>query len=183
LVGSDRPLPLQELRRAPWQVILFRGIDGCAGSIRDTIAQALDSGSFTDAMGRSLPLGAAVVVLTAPALDQQTLLAPVLGPSLIAACEVVSGTAGAVPADARDAWLRTELLDPLAARLARQGYTVKFDAAFAAWLAASLPAEGSPSAFLDRSVTPLLVASLPARPGPITVTVANGQPTIAGRRG
>ena len=74
LVGSDRPLPLQELRRAPWQVVLFRGIDRCRASIRDTIAQA-SRGTFTDAMGRSLPLGAAVVVLTAPDLTAE--LAPV----------------------------------------------------------------------------------------------------------
>ena len=68
LVGSDRPLPLQELRRSPWQVVLFRGIDGCAPSIRATIATALQSGSFTDAMGRRLPLGTSVVILTAPSL-------------------------------------------------------------------------------------------------------------------
>ena len=69
LVGSDRPLPLQALRRSPWQVVLFRSIDRCAVPIRDTIADALVRGSFTDSMGRVLPLGAAVVFLTAPTID------------------------------------------------------------------------------------------------------------------
>ena len=69
LVGSDRPLPLQALRRSPWQVVLFRSIDRCAVPIRDTIAEALVRGSFTDSMGRVLPLGAAVVLLTAPTID------------------------------------------------------------------------------------------------------------------
>ena len=57
-VGSDRPLPLHELRRSP-----VAGRRCCAAStpapspIRDTIAAALAAGSFTDAMGRRIPLG------------------------------------------------------------------------------------------------------------------------------
>ncbi|HEY8870104.1 MAG TPA: AAA family ATPase [Candidatus Limnocylindrales bacterium] len=52
LIGSDRQLPLHELRRSPWQVVVLRGIDRCAPAIRDTIAAALAAGAFTDAMGR-----------------------------------------------------------------------------------------------------------------------------------
>jgi ATP-dependent Clp protease ATP-binding subunit ClpA len=70
LIGSDRPLPLHELRRTPWSVVLFRGIDVCAVSIRDTVAAALESGSFTDAMGRRIRLGATIVILTAPASER-----------------------------------------------------------------------------------------------------------------
>ena len=54
LIGSDRPLPLHELRRSPWQVVVFRGIDSCAVAIRDTIASGLAVGTFTDAMGRRI---------------------------------------------------------------------------------------------------------------------------------
>ncbi len=183
LVGSDRSLPLQELRRAPWQVVLLRGIDRCAMSIRDTIAQALERGSFTDAMGRTLPLGAAVVLMSAPAVDQQALLAPVMSPGLLDSCDVVTGVAGAVSADARDAWLKREVLDPLAARFARQGYVLTFDARFLAWLAAALPTDGSATTFLDASVTPLLVASLPAKPGPLTVTVDHDRPAVVAGSG
>jgi len=35
--------------------VLLSGIDRCAPSIRQTIAAALDAGSFTDAMGASSP--------------------------------------------------------------------------------------------------------------------------------
>jgi hypothetical protein len=179
LVGSDRPLPLQELRRAPWQVVLFRGIDRCAIPIRDTISQALERGSFTDAMGRSLPLGATVVVMTAPAVDQPALLPVALGPALLADLDVSSGTPGQVSADGRNAWLQREVLDPLAARFARQGYTVSFDGAFTSWLAANLPTNGeSVDAFIDRAVTPALAASLPPERGACTISVDKDRPIL-----
>ena len=44
-------------------------------------------------MGRSLPLGAAVVLLTAPGIDSAELLEPVMGKPLLDACTVVTGTA------------------------------------------------------------------------------------------
>ena len=103
----DRPLPLHELRRSPWQVVVLRGVDACAFTIRDTIASALAAGAFTDAMGRRIPLGAALVVLTAPAVGTDgdapaaALLAARLGPALIAACDVISGSSSGAAADAR----------------------------------------------------------------------------------
>jgi ATP-dependent Clp protease ATP-binding subunit ClpA len=185
LIGSDRPLPLHELRRSPWEVVVFRGIDVCALSIRDTVAAALAAGSFTDAMGRRVPLGAAIVLLTAPAVGASTdapeaaLLAARLGPALIAACDVIAGTASRAAADAREAWIRNELLDPLAARLGRAGHPTTFDPAFVAWLDANLPADGSaPEAFLDQAVTTRIVAGLPASAGPVTIGVVDGQPAV-----
>src|SRR4029077_4835404 len=106
LIGSDRPPPPppphpppHELRRSPWAVLILRGIDVCAVSIRDTIAAALDAGAFTDAMGRRIPLGAAIVILTAPGVGMSSdapaaaLLAARLGPTLVAACDVITGAA------------------------------------------------------------------------------------------
>ena len=124
LVGSDRTLPLHALRRSPWQVVLFRGIDACAMPIRDTVASALAAGRFTDAMGRSIPLGAAIVVMTAPGLDAalpEAVRDAALGAQLIAACDVVAGGTGPA-ADGREAWVRAQLVDPLVARLGRSGY-------------------------------------------------------------
>ena len=194
LIGSDRPLPLHELRRSPWQVVTFRGIDSCAMNIRETIAGALASGSFTDAMGRSIPLGAAIVLLTAPQIDgsvvgpagvdsaapTEAVLGAALGPALVAASDVVTGAGAGAVDDARAAWIERELLGPLGARLARRGYPVTFDPAFVAWLGGRLPTDGrSPETFIDRDVTPALVTGLPPTPGPVTVWVDGDTPSVA----
>jgi ATP-dependent Clp protease ATP-binding subunit ClpC len=189
LIGSDRPLPLHELRRSPWQVVIMRGIDACATATRDTVAAALASGSFTDAMGRRIPLGAAIVVLTAPDVGASNdapaaaLLAARLGSSLIGACDVITGTTSGAAADARTAWIQRELVAPLAERLGRAGYTASFDPAFIAWLDRMLPTDGSsPEAFLDREVTARLATALPPAPGPLTVGLVDGAPGIVTTR-
>jgi ATP-dependent Clp protease ATP-binding subunit ClpC len=167
LVGSERPLPLQELRRAPWQVVVLRSVDQCAGSIRETIASALEDGSFTDSMGRRLPLGSSVVVLTArgaeAGADASAIgpLAASLGRRLVEACDVV--VAEAAGQDGQAASVQRTLLDPLARRFASVGVDVRFDTSFVTWLVGRLPKDGeSPEAFLDRAITPALVGSLPA---------------------
>jgi len=185
LIGSDRQLPLHELRRSPWQVVVLRGIDGCAVAIRDTVAAALASGSFTDAMGRRIPLGAAIVILTAPVVGAgangpaAAVLAVRLGPALVAAADVVTGNAGGAQQDARAAWVRRELLDPLTTRLARAGYDVAFDPAFIGWLEKHLPTDGtSPDGYLDREVTPRIVTGLPAGRRSITVGLVDDEPAV-----
>ena len=128
---------------------MLRGIDACAFTIRDTIAAALAAGAFTDAMGRRIPLGAALVVLTAPVVGTNgdapaaAMLSASLGPALIAACDVISGSSSGAAADARADWIRHELLEPLASRLARAGYAATFDPPFVAWLDGHLPTDGA----------------------------------------
>jgi hypothetical protein len=136
-------------------------------------------------MGRRIPLGAAIVILTAPGVGMSSdapaaaLLAARLGPTLVAGCDVITGAASRAAADARAGWIRHELLDPLATRLGRAGYPATFDPAFVAWLDANLPADGSsPAAFIDATVTTRLVAGLPATPGPITVGLVDGSPGV-----
>jgi ATP-dependent Clp protease ATP-binding subunit ClpA len=185
LIGSDRPLPLHELRRSPWQVVLFRGIDSCAFPIRDAVASGLAAGSLTDAMGRKIPLGAAIVVLTAPTLGMDgdapaaALLAVRLGPTLVGAADVVTGTTSSAAADARADWIRRELLDPLATRLARAGYTTTFQPDFVAWIDRQLPTDGSsPADFVDHAVTARIVAGLPPTPGPLTIGIVADEPAV-----
>jgi ATP-dependent Clp protease ATP-binding subunit ClpC len=185
LIGSDRPLPLHELRRSPWAVVVFRGIDACAVAIRDTVAAALEAGAFTDAMGRRIPLGAAIVLLTAPSLGTTddapaaAMLAARLGPTLYATCDVVTGSTSRAADHARSGWIRHELLDPLAARLARAGYPTTFEPAVADWIGDHLPNDGSsPQGFLDREVTPRIVADLPPTGGRLTVGLVDGAPAV-----
>ena len=185
LIGSERPLPLHELRRSPWQVVVLRGIDSCALAIRETVASALAAGTFTDAMGRPIPLGTAIVILTAPAVgtDGETppaaVIASHLGATLVAACDVMSGTASSAADDARAGWIRRELLAPLATRLARAGYPATFDRGFVSWLDRRLPTDGgSPERFLDSAVTAPLAQALPSVPGPVTIGVVDDAPAI-----
>ena len=185
LVGSDRPLPLHELRRSPWQVVLFRSLDRAAVPIRDTITDALTRGSFTDSMGRVLPLGAAVVLLTAPTSTATTSSPPLLGQQLVAAATFVTGATGTVSADDRQAWLKREVLDPLATRFERQGHPITFDASFVAWLLAKVPGAGSDqsapiSDFVDTTVTPALAGALPSTNSgtPLTATIVDDKPTL-----
>ena len=188
LVGSDRALPMQELRRSPWHVLLLRGIDRCAGSIRETVAAALQAGAFTDAMGRTIPLGSTVTVLTAPALDPgaaagqvdtTALLRAALGTTLADACDVITGSlAGVAPGD-RATWIRTQLLAPLADRFEQQGFEVTIDQALVDWLDHHLPTDGSqPDGFIDRTVAPALAAGLKPAHRKYLATVTNDAPTL-----
>ena len=143
----------------------FGSIERCAASIRETVAAGLDTGRLSDAMGRPLPLGSAIVVLTAPEAtgDDRETLAAELGDRLLGTVDVVATTLPARPAD--DGWLRDALLAPLADRLARNGWRVTFGADFITWLRARLPADrAAAGAYLDRTVAPLVVAALQAAP-------------------
>jgi len=94
-------------------------------------------------------------------------------------CDVVTGTASAAPADQRAAWLRRELLDPLADRLARAGYPPTFEPEFVAWVDSRLPTDGrSLEAFLDADVTAPLVSRLPSTPGPVRISIVDGSPAV-----
>jgi ATP-dependent Clp protease ATP-binding subunit ClpC len=181
LVGSDRTLPLHDLRRNPRQVVLFGGIDRCAISVREVIAAALASGSFTDAMGRTIPLGSAVVVATASevATQDSDQIAMLLGRGLVAAADVVASAAGS-PVAATDGgpdFVTAQLLDPLARRFARSGYELSFDPDFVIWLRASVAGVPDPQSWVDRNVTPALLGTQPA-PGKYVAAMKDGAPKL-----
>jgi ATP-dependent Clp protease ATP-binding subunit ClpC len=183
LVGSDRTLPLHDLRRNPRQVVLFAGIDRCATSIREVIAAALTTGSFTDAMGRTIPLGSAVVVATASEVASQDAdrISMLLGRGLVSAADILATTvpspAAATGGGGSD-FVTTQLLDPLARRFARSGYAVTFDPDFVTWLRASVAGVPDAQAWMDRNVTPVLLGSEPRAPGPYLATMKDGAPVL-----
>jgi hypothetical protein len=186
LVGSDRPLPLQQLRRSPWQVVLFRGIERAASQIRDTIAGALASGTLSDAMGRQIPFGSAVVILAAPTADpgpvpagqsRAALLALALGSSLVGACDVIATQPGSVAQSDRGAWIRSQLLDPLVSRFAQQGYAVSYTNDLVAWVDRHLAAGQAPDAFVDATMAPALAGSLGA-PGAYRIDLRDDRPML-----
>jgi ATP-dependent Clp protease ATP-binding subunit ClpA len=128
LIGSERPLPLHELTRSPFLVVVLRNIDRCASAVRETIVAALEAGVFTDAMGRRLPLGAAVVLMTSPTASRD-----LLDPGLVATCVLVIDTLA--PLASGSDHVSRMLLAPLAARFASNGLRVTFDPDFATWVA------------------------------------------------
>lgn len=177
LVGSERALPLHELTRAPFSVVVLRNIDRCAGAVRETVAAALEAGAFTDAMGRRLPLGAAVVLMTS-----STAARDLHDPGLVAACDVVIDTLA--PLASGSDYVSRRLLPPLAARFARNGISVTFDRDFAAWVATQLPGEGEAAlVYLDRVLAPALVASMPPGAPRVTARVADGRPVLVATSG
>jgi ATP-dependent Clp protease ATP-binding subunit ClpC len=172
LIGSERPLPLHELTRSPFSVVLFRNIDRCGTAVRETILAALDAGAFSDAMGRRLPLGATVVLLTAAA-DPRALAAF----GLVTACDLVIDNVAAATEGGADVDRR--LLTPLAARFARGGVTVVFPAEFAAWVATQPTGDGEAAlVWLDRVLAPTLVASMPPGATDLEARVVDGKPRL-----
>lgn len=174
LIGSERALPLHELTRSPFSVVVLRNIDRCASAVRETVAAALEAGAFTDAMGRRLPLGAAVVLMTSSTAAPDLNL---LDPGLVAACDVVIDTLA--PLASGSDYVSRMLLPPLAARFARNGISVTFDLDFAAWVATQLPGEGEAAVvYLDRVLAPALVASMPPGALRLTAQAADGRPVL-----
>jgi ATP-dependent Clp protease ATP-binding subunit ClpC len=170
LVGSDRPLPLADLRRDPRQVVGFHGVDGAAPAVRAAVERGLAEGHLTDAMGRRLPLEAAVIVLTASDLTA-AMASSVLGPGLLESVDVITETAD--DASARvGTWVRDRLLAPLAERFARRGIELRFDPGFVAWLEARVPAAvADAEAFIDREVAPAIVEMLPPSAAVVRVAI------------
>ncbi|MDP2349671.1 MAG: hypothetical protein Q8M74_00765, partial [Chloroflexota bacterium] len=172
LIGSERPLPLHELTRSPFSVVVLRNVDRCADAVRQTIVAALEAGAFTDAMGRRLPLGAAVVVMTSP-----TAVGGFLDPGLVAACDMVVDTPAPATSGSDD--VHRTLLAPLAARFARNGVSVVFGPEFAAWVALQIPGDGAAAeAWLDRTLAPALVASMPPGATSLVAAVRDGRPVL-----
>jgi len=173
LIGSERPLPLHELTRSPFSVVVLRNIDRCGEAVRQAIVAALESGAFTDAMGRRLPLGAAVVVMTSPVAT-----GALLDRGLVAVSDLVVDTPAPGASGAED--VGRTVLAPLAARFARGGVDVTFDPGFAAWVAAAIPGDGEAAlAWLDRVLAPALVASMPPGATSLVAQVSDGRPVLA----
>ena len=82
-----------------------------------------------------------------------------------------------------DGWVRERLLDPLVARLRRQGIDVTLGDDFVSWVVAHAPHDlASAETFLDRDLAPRLVATAPVSGSPMRAVVRDGEP-VAGARG
>ena len=132
------------------------GIDGCAVTIRDTIAAAL-RGRLHGRHGPAHPArrrrsSSSTAPVVGPERTVATGSGPAGGPprpALVARADVITGSSsGAAPTPA-PTWIRHELLEPLRRHASpAPGYAATFDPAFVAWLDHHLPTDGtSPEAY------------------------------------
>jgi ATP-dependent Clp protease ATP-binding subunit ClpC len=66
-VGYGDELPIHRLLQYPWSVLLLKDIDQCHPAVASAIASAVQAGSVTDGMGRTIRLCDSVVIMTAGA--------------------------------------------------------------------------------------------------------------------
>jgi ATP-dependent Clp protease ATP-binding subunit ClpC len=64
-IGFGMALPIHDLARTPWTVVVVRGLDACDASASQVIARALADGYLTDASGDRFFLSDAVVLMPA----------------------------------------------------------------------------------------------------------------------
>jgi ATP-dependent Clp protease ATP-binding subunit ClpC len=65
-IGFGEHLPLHDLARMPWSVLVCKNVDGCHPQVLEVLAQALEDGFLTERSGRRIYLSDAVVILSAP---------------------------------------------------------------------------------------------------------------------
>ena len=72
-IGFGEHLPLHDLARMPWSVVVCKNVDGCHPQVRDVLTQALAEGFITERSGRRVYLSDAVMLLTAPSVTGEEL--------------------------------------------------------------------------------------------------------------
>jgi len=155
-IGFGMALPIHDLARTPWTVVIVRGLDVCDASASQVIAKALRDGYLTEASGKRYFLGDAVVLLPASSDEDQhvhrplgfgaaggegdtsadrRLLETLFGDSADHIDVHVSELSLDPDADAA-AWLTGTLLPGIAGRYARHGVDLAWEPAVVERLAA-----------------------------------------------
>ncbi|UFP95164.1 AAA family ATPase [Gloeobacter morelensis] len=183
-VGYADTLPIHRLAQMPWCVLRCDNVHACHPQIRQVLAQALESGFFTDAHGKRAYLSDAVVLITAevalasqrslgfagerPAADSESpgiiqSASAMLGAGFVDRCDLVfAAVAGADAAQQR--WLRERLLAELSVRYRRQGLELHWDDSLVQWLAGQRTAQSGPrdwERLVDERLSPALIEHLP----------------------
>jgi ATP-dependent Clp protease ATP-binding subunit ClpC len=155
-IGFGMALPIHDLARTPWTVVVLRGLDACDISASQVIGKALRDGYLTDASGKRYFLSDAVVLLPASSDEDQHLRHPLGfgttgGEGGAAADRRVLETLFGDSADHVDvhvseltldpdadanAWLTGSLLPGIAERYARRGVDLAWEPAVVDRLAA-----------------------------------------------
>ncbi len=198
-VGYSEHLPIHEVARIPWCVLLCTNLDACHPVVRDVLTRALETGFLTDAQGKRLYLSDTITILTTSSgalperkmgirvhdkaaqenhkEDERAAATQMLGADLARLCDVISSHAGGAEANADSAHRRQEaLLTELGKRYGQHGMTVQWNDSVYAWLDARsgrANADEEWERLVDNDLSPLLVAHLAKRKStePVSVLV------------
>jgi ATP-dependent Clp protease ATP-binding subunit ClpC len=152
-VGYSEHLPIHGLLQTPWAVLRLDNVHACHPSIAEVLAQALESGFFTDARGKRIYLSDSVVIMSALVgtgsrrklgfvsgeADDGTdgevvdLIRQVLGNRLACQCDVIVTERPATEEADGETAGRT-ILETLASRYTREGLIVQWDPSLLPWL-------------------------------------------------
>jgi len=178
-VGYSESLPIHHIAQTPWCLLRCDNVHGCHPSVLEVLAQALESGFFTDSGGRRIHLGDVVVVLTAGVQaahtttlgfkaappragavhdDARHALEAVLGARLLAQCDVIA-THGVEARLGDREHLEHTILGVVAERYRREGLELEWDASVVDWLL-SLVQRGENALDWERLVDQKLGAEL-----------------------
>ena len=184
-VGYEDRTPLQDLAQSPRSVLVCDNLDLAHPVVREVVAQALDTGHFTDAAGRRVHLGDCVVILTCageddgpresrpagfladtttdtPGSGARDTAEALLGPALAAEADIVLDRLESGESSAAD-WLQREALPALVGRYGSFGARLEFDTSVVGHLAAELardPSRESWEKTVDEQLTVVLVDAL-----------------------
>lgn len=191
-VGHDRTMSFHlELAQQPWSVLLFKNVEASHPQAQEVLAQALQTGSFTNAQERKVYLSDATVVLTITAEGraakrmgftsdseghdgQLAGAAPdihsLLMPDLIAQLDVWWSPAP-LTMERVGSWITQWVFPPLAERYLRQGLEMAWDPSLVKWLSTEIIKTGDlmrGERLLEEEVLPRMVPYLDA-PGKVVV--------------
>jgi hypothetical protein len=207
-IGFGEHLPLHDLARMPWSVLVCKNVDGCHPHVLEVLAQALEDGFLTERSGRRIYLSDAVVILSAPskatakrppgfrtpgspspeaespgATADASVLEEALGSRILEHVDVVS-TKVAPSVAAPTGWIESSLLPGLADQYRTAGLNLAWDPTFVAWVRAQHRAHPSRillTRVVEASLGQALIPHLPARGTHVDVLieVSDGQARVA----
>jgi ATP-dependent Clp protease ATP-binding subunit ClpC len=191
-IGFGEHLPLHDLARMPWSVLVCKNVDGCHPQVLEVLAQALEDGFLTERSGRRIYLSDAVVILSAPskaaakrppgfhapgspspdaaspdATAATSALEEVLGSRILEQVDVVS-TKVAPSVAAPTGWIESSLLPGLAEQYRAVGLNLAWDPTFVTWVREQHRAHPSRillTRLVEACLGQALIPHLPARGG------------------
>lgn len=183
-IGHDRTMSFHlELAQQPWSVLLFKNVEASHPQAQEVLAQALHSGSFTNAQEQKVYLSDATVVLTVTAEvrsgkrigftpegaeEEEELqaaapdLSSLLVPDLVAELDVWWAPAS-LTTERVESWVKRWVFPPLAERYSRQGLEIEWDPSFINWLSKEILETGDlmrGERLLEEEVLPEMVPYL-----------------------
>jgi len=192
-VGHDDVMAFHlRLAQQPWSVVLFKNVESSHPQAQEVLAQAFQSGFFTDARGRRVYLSDAIVVLTA-AIEERAKrplgfgrgsgedreeeeratadVSPPLVPDLLAQIDL-HWRPERPTSEGVQLWLERWVLPSLSERYERQGLQIDWDPSILKWLSEAIVIAGDLTQgerLVEERILPLLIPYLNA-PGEVVLS-------------